>query len=88
MEDKALHIEFWDAFKRVGEATQEFPPDVLLRFYSLYKQATQENTFSHPEGEHELVSAFKINALLQVKSMTSDEAKREYIEEANKYVNK
>ena len=86
MEKEALHIAFWAAFKRVSETTQEFPPDVLLRFYALYKQATQENTFSHPEGEHELVSAFKINALLQVKSMTSDEAKLEYIELADEYV--
>lgn len=86
MEKEALHTAFWDAFKRVSEATQEFPPDVLLRFYALYKQATQENTFSYQTGEHELVSAFKMNALLQVKRLTSDEAKHEYIEEANKYV--
>ncbi|MEP0262976.1 acyl-CoA-binding protein [Dokdonia sp.] len=86
MEKEALNTAFLDAFKRVSEATQEFPPDVLLQFYALYKQATQENTFSHQEGEHELVSAFKINALLQVKSMSSDDAKREYIETANKYV--
>ena len=86
MENEALHTAFWDAFKRVSETKQVFPPDVLLRFYALYKQATQENTFSHQEGEHELVSAFKINALLQVKGMTSDEAKIAYIEAANKYV--
>jgi len=86
MRKEVLHTTFWDAFKRVSETKQEFPPDILLRFYALYKQATQENTFSHQEGEHELVSAFKINALLQVKAMTSDEAKRAYIEEANKYL--
>lgn len=86
MENEALHTAFWDAFKRVGEAEQAFPPDVLLRFYALYKQATQENSFSHQQGEHELVSAFKMNALLQVKGLTSDEAKKAYIEEANKYI--
>ncbi|WP_299209285.1 acyl-CoA-binding protein [uncultured Dokdonia sp.] len=86
MGKEAIHTEFWDAFKRVREATQEFPPDVLLQFYALYKQATQENTFSYQSGEHELVSAFKMNALLQVKSLTSDEAKREYIELTNKYI--
>ena len=86
MEGEVLHTEFWDAFKRVSEATQEFPPDVLLRFYALYKQSTQENTLSYQTGEHELVSAFKMNALLQVKGLTSDEAKMAYIEEANKYL--
>ncbi|RMB63894.1 acyl-CoA-binding protein [Dokdonia sinensis] len=80
MKNKALHIAFEEAYERVGNATQEFPPDVLLQFYALYKQATQKNTFSHNEGEHELVSAFKLNALLQVKHMTSDEAKEAYIE--------
>ena len=86
MEEKALHIEFWKAFKKVSKAKQEFPPDVLLKFYALYKQATQENTFGHSEGEHELVSAFKMNALLQVKNMTTDEAKAAYIETANTYL--
>lgn len=86
MKSKALHIAFEEAYERVGNATQEFPPDVLLQFYALYKQATQKNTFSHNEGEHELVSAFKLNALLQVKSLTTDEAKERYIEAANKYL--
>ena len=86
MKEEALHTLFWDAFKRVSQASQDFPPDVLLQFYALYKQATQENTFSHQEGEHELVSAFKMNALLQVKGLTSDEAKKAYIEVTNRYL--
>lgn len=86
MGNAALHKQFLEAFERVGASTQEFPPDVLLQFYALYKQATQKNTFSHNEGEHELVSAFKLNALLQVKHMTSDEAKEAYIEASNKFL--
>ncbi|WP_405201411.1 acyl-CoA-binding protein [Dokdonia sp. LLG6352-1] len=86
MDKKVLHKEFEDAFRRVSNSSQEFPPDVLLQFYALYKQATQKNTFSHNEGEHELVSAFKINALLQVKSMTEDEAMEAYVEAAKKYL--
>ncbi|MDE0599606.1 MAG: acyl-CoA-binding protein [Dokdonia donghaensis] len=86
MDKKVLHKEFEDAFRRVSNSSQEFPPDVLLQFYALYKQATQKNTFSHNEGEHELVSAFKINALLQVKSMTEDEAMEAYVEAAKKHL--
>jgi diazepam-binding inhibitor (GABA receptor modulating acyl-CoA-binding protein) len=86
MDKKVLHEKFEEAFHRVSNSKQEFPPDVLLQFYALYKQATQKNTFSNNEGEHELVSAFKINALLQVKSMTTREAKEAYIEAANKYL--
>lgn len=86
MDKKVLHKNFEEAFIKVSNATQEFPPDVLLQFYALYKQATQKNTFSHNEGEHELVSAFKINALLQVKGMTTQEAKEAYIEAAERYL--
>lgn len=86
MEDKAIHTKFWDAFKKVSEADKEFPPDVLLKFYALYKQATQENTFSYQEGEHELVSAFKMNALLQVKSLSANQAKKAYIKLAKEYL--
>lgn len=86
MDKEVLHKEFEEAFRRVSNSSQEFPPDVLLQFYALYKQATQKNTFSHNEGEHELVSAFKINALLQVKGMTEDEAMEAYVEAAKKYL--
>ncbi|TVZ52088.1 acyl-CoA-binding protein [Dokdonia sp. Hel_I_53] len=86
MKKKVLHTKFEEAFKRVSEATQDFPPDVLLQFYALYKQATQENSFSNSEGEHELVSAFKLNALLQVKHLSIQEAKKTYIEIAEKYL--
>lgn len=86
MDKKVLHKKFEEAFRRVSNSSQEFPPDVLLQFYALYKQATQKNTFSHNEGEHELVSAFKINALLQVKGMTEDEAMEAYVEAAKKYL--
>ncbi|MBE16012.1 MAG: acyl-CoA-binding protein [Dokdonia sp.] len=86
MKNKVLHTQFLEAFKKVSTATQEFPPDVLLQFYALYKQATQKNTFSQTEGEHELVSAFKLNALLQVKHLSSDQAKEAYIEASKKYL--
>lgn len=81
-----LHIRFEQAFNKVSEASQEFPPDVLLKFYALYKQATQKSRFSSQDGEHELVSAFKMNALLQVKHLSIDEAKEAYVKLAKKYL--
>lgn len=86
MNKEVLHTKFKEAFIKVSEATQDFPPDVLLQFYALYKQATQKNSFNHIDGEHELVSAFKLNALLQVKHLTKDQAKEEYIRLTDKYV--
>lgn len=86
MGDKGLHIDFLEAFKKVSETAQEFPPDVLLHFYALYKQAAQENSLTPHVEEHELVSAFKLNALLQVKHLSEDEAKKAYIKAANNYL--
>lgn len=86
MGDKALHKEFKKTFKKVSETSQEFPPDVLLKFYALYKQATQKKNLNNSYGEHELVSAFKLNALFQVKHLTEDEAKEEYIKVAKVYL--
>lgn len=86
MSSSKLHTGFEEAFKRVSEASQEFPPDVLLKFYALYKQATQGQRFTSQDGEHELVSAFKMNAILQVKHLSADDAKEAYIKLANTYV--
>ncbi len=86
MKEKVLHTKFKEAFDKVSATTQDFPPDVLLQFYALYKQAAQKNSFNNIEGEHQLVSAFKLNALLQVKHLTEDQAKEEYIKLAEKYL--
>lgn len=86
MVTQELHIRFENAFNKVSETRQEFPSDVLLKFYALYKQATQKQRFSSQDGEHELVSAFKMNAILQVKHLSADEAKKAYIKLAEAYI--
>ena len=88
MTTQELHIKFEEAFREVSQANQEFPPDVLLKFYALYKQATKEQRLSSQDGEHELVSAFKMNAMLQVKHLSVDEAKIAYIELAKLMLHK
>ncbi|MEE2771539.1 MAG: acyl-CoA-binding protein, partial [Bacteroidota bacterium] len=56
-------------------------PDVLLHFYALYKRATEKNGFYiPPSNEGDLKGAFKMNALVQVKDMTKEEAREKYIE--------
>ena len=88
MTSQELHVKFGETFKEVSQADQEFSPDVLLRFYALYKQATQEQRLSSQDGEHELVNAFKMNAMLQVKHLSVDEAKIAYIELAKLMLHK
>lgn len=83
MSNSDLDIRFKDAFERLRKAKQEFPPDILLTFFALYKQANQNNTFSTDADAHELISAFKMNAILQVRNLTPKEAKKAYIKAVN-----
>ena len=86
MDGEALHNAFKEAFNRVSETSQKFPPDVLLRFYALYKQATKDKRDGSTQNEHQLISAFKSNALFQVQHLNPDEAKLKYIETARQYL--
>lgn len=72
-----------------SSTTQQFPPDVLLHFYALYKRATEQNGFYiPPTNKGDLRSAFKINALVQVKSLSKEEAKKRYIEMVEEHIGK
>jgi len=78
----AIEIDklFKKALQKATEITYPLPIDVRLQLYAYYKQATQEpiNTTSSSD-EHELVSSFKMNAWMQVRQMSTEQAKMEYI---------
>lgn len=75
------NLEFLKAYEMASSTDQQFPPDVLLHFYALYKRATEKNGFYIPPTDQgDLRSAFKINALIQVKDMSKKEAEMKYIE--------
>ena len=78
-----LDKEFQDAVDRVNEFTEPFPPDTLLKLYAYYKKAT--SNYSRPKGKKSIINAFKTNALFQVRNITEDEAKKEYIDLVNHY---
>ncbi|WP_121666431.1 acyl-CoA-binding protein [Mesonia aquimarina] len=90
MMDKELDHEFKEAFKRASETSLRFPPDLMLHFYAYYKRATGDNTPHQLENldETQLVGAFKMNALFQVKHLSQDEAKKKYISLVNKHIPK
>lgn len=70
-----------------SSTAQQFPPDVLLHFYALYKRATEKNGFYiPPTNTGDLRSAFKINALVQVKDLSKQEAKERYIEMVEQHI--
>ncbi len=86
MTEEELNTAFSEAYQRACNTKIQFPPDVMLHFYAYYKQATHTDGFYTPSGDSELRNAFKLNALFQVKNLSSDEAKLKYIELVNKHI--
>lgn len=81
--DNNLDIEFHEAVERINNYQKPFPADLLLRLYAYYKKAT--NNYKTPKGKKPIITAFKTNALFQIKSVTPEEAKRIYIDLVNNY---
>ena len=86
MLDKLSNTEldelFLKYYQAVRNTTKRFPQDTLLRFYSYYKLATDENQMKvqHlPENGEELINAFKANAMFQVQKIDPRQAKINYI---------
>jgi len=83
MTSEELDIEFIAAVDRVNDHNEPFPADFLLRLYAFYKKAT--NNYGRPSSRKPIINAFKTNALFQVKNISEDEAKQEYIDLVNNY---
>lgn len=79
---EALDIEFQKAFNKISELKEAIAPDIMLKFYAYYKQASFGNKFTHKSGL-DIKSAFKLNAWMQLNGMSSSDAKKEYIHLAN-----
>jgi acyl-CoA-binding protein len=83
MTTEELEIVFRNAVKSVNDHKDPFPADLLLRLYSYYKVATNDQ--DTPRSKTALINAFKTNALFQAQGLTPDEAKEHYIECAKNY---
>jgi acyl-CoA-binding protein len=81
MTKKELDIDFKNAFAKASSEEQSLvAPDLQLHLYACYKRAIDEPYVSNSSFEsNDLRSAFKMNALIQVQSITKAEAKRKYI---------
>lgn len=82
MSKEELDILFDQAFQKASQEEQSLvPPDVQLHLYAYYKRAIDEPYVSNRSFEsNDLRSAFKMNALIQVQSISRSEAKRRYIQ--------
>jgi acyl-CoA-binding protein len=80
-----LDIQFKEAVEKVSTLKQGLAPDIMLKLYAYYKQATSGNNFIfNNNGESDVINAFKFNAWMQLNGMPEDEAKQEYINLVNK----
>ena len=80
-----LELSFKEAFEKVSNTEKKLPSDVLLRLYAYYKQAEKGDnfTFLNVENEPDLRNAFKFNAWIQLKGMSPQEAKEQYVSLVN-----
>ena len=81
-----LDILFREAFNAISKLKEAVAPDIMLKFYAYNKQANFGSNFPY-EGEMDIRNGFKINAWMQLKDMSSDQAKKEYIKLANSVLN-
>ena len=83
-----IEKDFKGAVLAASETDRKLPPDILLSLYAHYKHATQRNHIIPYEkiAENDLRSAFKYNAMIQVRGLTTLEAKKAYIELVNTYI--
>jgi acyl-CoA-binding protein len=81
MKHANLDSRFEEAVAIASEMTQaSLPQDVQLRLYAYYKQATQGNVELNQNSSFHLRDAFKTNAWMQIKHISIEEAKEQYID--------
>lgn len=87
MAKKDLDTLFQEAYEKASNMTESLPQDVMLRIYAYYKQATSggEPTQGYYQNL-DLRNAFKLNAWMQVQHLSTDEAKRLYINTINSLI--
>ena len=77
-----ITTDFEIAVAWVTENLMSIPKNDLLRLYAFFKVA---NGMRHePNNRQPIVSAFKVNAIMQVTHLSSDRAKKEYVGLVNK----
>lgn len=76
--DSDLDIAFKKAFIEISKLKEALAPDVMLKLYAYNKHANFGSN-SPNYKKLDVRNAFKINAWMQIKNMSSNDAKKEYI---------
>jgi acyl-CoA-binding protein len=75
-----LDTKFKEAFEIASKIEHQLPPDVMLRIYAYFKQATTGmHTLIREQNNIDLRNAFKTNAWMQISHLSVTEAKEMYI---------
>ena len=85
-----LHTRFLKAFDAANSMDDILIPiDLRLQFYAYYKQATvSTSSFYSSNDPDQIRNAFKMNAILQVRNLSIEDAKLAYIELVNDTIKK
>jgi acyl-CoA-binding protein len=89
LSDEELDKVFQLAYDTVSQTSYKFKQDTLLYFYAYYKNSTKEFNLdmkSSTQNGEQLVNAFKMNALFQVRHLDKRQSKINYIKLAIKYL--
>ena len=76
----SLKEEFKSAVSRSKQLPEKPPNDVLLKIYSLYKQATGGDVTGDEPGMFDFVAKAKYSAWEQCRGLTSDAAMQQYVD--------
>jgi len=76
----SLKEDFESAVTRSKKLPEKPSNEILLKLYSLYKQATEGDVSGEEPGYFDFVAKAKYEAWTEIKGMDSDEAMRKYTE--------
>ncbi len=76
---KDINNKFEKAYSITSTMEEKLPPDVMLKLYAYYKQATKGVNYVRSAGQNEVRNAFKANALFQLNNISEEDAKIAYI---------
>ena len=79
MDNKA----FTDAVAKSKTLTEKPSNDILLKLYSLYKQATEGDVKGERPGGFDFKGAAKFNAWESLKGKSKEDAAKQYVELVN-----
>jgi diazepam-binding inhibitor (GABA receptor modulating acyl-CoA-binding protein) len=84
----AVLPEFEEAAKKVNTLKKKPSNDILLKLYSLYKQAKEGDVKGSRPGGFDFAGNAKWDAWNKIKGLASEEAQKQYIALVNDLVSK